>query len=44
MLYWARVVDWGLTSLLVVCRLFVGVSTDPELRGGDWGLTLVMVV
>ena len=44
MLCWARVVDWGLTSMLVVCRLFVGVSTDPELRGVDWGLTSVLVV
>ena len=44
MLYWARVVDWGLTSLLGVCWLFVVVLTDTELRGVDWGLTSVMVV
>ena len=44
MLYLARVIDWGLTSLLVVCWLFIVVSTGSELRGVDWGLPSALVV
>ena len=31
-LYWATGVDWGLTSMLVVCSLLVSVTTDPNIR------------